>query len=72
MKKQAAPLHGLTPLELCRKITVREAAEMNSISEQTFRRTYPHLVRKLGLRRDAVMLRDAIELPPRAAKQARA
>jgi hypothetical protein len=55
----------LSPLDLCRKISVREAAELNGISEATFRRHYAHLIRKISARRDAVTLRDAVDLPSR-------
>ena len=54
----------LSPLELKRKITTREAAELNGVSEDMFKRHYRHLIRKIGPRRLAVVLRDAIELPP--------
>jgi hypothetical protein len=52
----------LSPLELRRKIAVREAAELNGVSEATFRRHYSHLIRKISARRDVVELRDALEL----------
>jgi hypothetical protein len=55
----------LTPLERRRKIPVSEAAELNSVSEDTFRRHYAHLIRKVSPRRDAVELGDAINLPPK-------
>ena len=54
----------LTPLELKRKIPVPEAAALNSMSQDTFERTYPHLIRKISARRNAVELGDAISLPP--------
>ena len=44
------------------KITVQEAAELNGISEDTFRRRYRHLIKKLGLRCDRVELGDALDL----------
>jgi hypothetical protein len=47
-----------------RKISVREAAELNDVSEATFRRRYPHLIRQVSQRRQAVELGDAIDLPP--------
>jgi hypothetical protein len=43
-----------------RKISVAEAARLNDISEDTFRRRYRHLIRKISLRRDAVELGDAL------------
>ena len=55
---------GLSPLELKRKITTKEAAELNGISEDSFKRHFQHLIRKIGPRRRAVELCDAIELPP--------
>lgn len=54
----------LSPLELKRKITTREAAELNGVSEDMFKRNYRHLIRKIGPRRLAVELGDAINLPP--------
>ena len=53
----------LTPLERRRKIPVPEAAALNGISEDTFRRHYKHLIRKITPRRDGVELGDAIDLP---------
>jgi hypothetical protein len=56
-------LNQLTALELRRKITVREAAELNGVSEATFRRHYGHLIRNISTRRQGVELADAINLP---------
>jgi hypothetical protein len=53
-----------TPLELKRKISVPEAAALNNLSPDTFTRTYPHLIKKVSPRRNAVELGDAINLPP--------
>ena len=53
-----------TPLELKRKISVPEAAALNNLSPDTFARTYPHLIKKVSPRRNAVELGDAINLPP--------
>jgi len=52
-----------------RKISVREAAELNDVSEATFRRRYPHLIRQISPRRQAVELGDAIDLPPPPTEQ---
>jgi hypothetical protein len=52
----------LTPLELRRKISVREAAELNSIHEDTFRKRYRHLIKRISARRHAVELGDAIAI----------
>jgi hypothetical protein len=66
--KNVAPisrcLANLTPLELLKKISVKEAAALNDISEDSFRRHYPYLIRRITPRRDAVGLGDAINLPP--------
>ena len=56
--------HALTPLELKRKITTKAAAELNGVSEDSFKRHYRHLIKKIGPRRNAVELGDAITLPP--------
>ena len=61
--------HALTPLDLKRKITTKQAAELNSVSEDFFKRNYRHLIRKIGPRRNAVELGDAINLPPKPTKQ---
>lgn len=63
-KSRTTKLTDLTPLELHRKISVAEAAELNSLSLDTFKRHYSHLIRKISPRRDAVELGDAIDLPP--------
>jgi hypothetical protein len=47
-----------------RKISVKDAAAINDLSEATFRRRYPHLIRQISQRRQAVELGDAIDLPP--------
>jgi hypothetical protein len=52
-----------TPLELKRKISVPEAAALNNLSPDTFTRTYPHLIKKVSPRRNAVELGDALNLP---------
>ena len=38
------------------------AAQLNAISEETFRRNHPHLIRKVSSRRDAVELGDALAI----------
>jgi hypothetical protein len=52
----------LSPLELRQKISVQKAAELNDIHEDTFRKRYPHLIKKISERRDAVELGDAIAI----------
>jgi hypothetical protein len=47
-------------LALKKKIPVKDAAALNDVSEDTFRRRYPHLIKKISARRDAVELGDAI------------
>jgi hypothetical protein len=54
----------LTELELRRRIKVRDAAELNDMSEASFRRHYSHLITKMTERRDGVTLGDALTLPP--------
>jgi len=54
----------LSPLELRRKISVADAAELNAMHPATFRRHHGHLIRRVGKRRQAVELADAIALPP--------
>jgi hypothetical protein len=60
----SADIAGLTPLELARKIPVREAAAFNSVHVETFKKRYPHLLRRIGERRIFVTVHDAIVLPP--------
>jgi hypothetical protein len=55
----------LTPLQRRQKIRVKEAADFNNLSEDSFRRHYGHLIRKISPRRDVVELGDAIDLPPK-------
>jgi len=55
---------GLTPLELARKIPVAEAAAINSVHVETFKKRHPHLLRRIGERRLFVTVHDAITLPP--------
>jgi DeoR/GlpR family transcriptional regulator of sugar metabolism len=62
--EKAPRTSDLSPLESRRKIRVKAAAALNDVSEATFRRHYPHLIRKITTRRDAVELGDAIDLPP--------
>ena len=52
----------LTALELRRKITVAEAARLNGISADSFRRHYPHLIKKITKQRVGVVLRDALAI----------
>jgi hypothetical protein len=66
MKKKPAPpvsTAGLTPLELARKIPVMEAAALNGMTAETFKKHYRHLLHPIGKRRLFVTVRDAITLP---------
>jgi hypothetical protein len=49
-------------LALRRKISVKEAAELNDVSEATFRRRHSHLIKKISPRRDGVELGDALAI----------
>jgi hypothetical protein len=68
MKKKPTALPacvaGLTPLELARRIPVRDAAAHNSVHVETFKKAYPHLLKRVGRRRIFVTVHDAIVLPP--------
>jgi hypothetical protein len=66
LKKPALPISvaGLTPLELARKIPLADAAAHNGIHIDTFKKNFPHLIRRIGKRRLAVTVYDAIVLPP--------
>jgi hypothetical protein len=50
-----------------RKIPVSQAAELKGISEDTFRRRYPHLIEQVSERRQAVTLGNVLEEPAPAA-----
>jgi hypothetical protein len=63
-KSRAWAPPDLGPLARKKKITVRAAADLNAMSEDSFRRYWSHLIRKVTPRRDAVELGDAIDLPP--------
>jgi len=51
---------GFTALQLHSKISVREAAAVAGVHEDTFRAHYPHLIKRVGARRDVVTLVDAL------------
>jgi hypothetical protein len=57
-------LAGLGPLALKKKVSVPDAAAINDVHPATFKRHYPHLIKKIGKRREVVELGDAINLPP--------
>jgi hypothetical protein len=45
-----------------RMISVPQAADLRGISEDTFKRKYPHLIKKLSERRNGVTLADVLAL----------
>jgi hypothetical protein len=49
-------------LALKQKIPVKKAAELNDMSEDSFRRHHGHLIRRVSPRRDAVVLGDALAI----------
>ena len=53
-------LPELTALDLERHVSVPAAAEYLNVSEDTFRRHYAHLIKKISPRRAAVRLRDLL------------
>jgi hypothetical protein len=57
-------LADLSATERRKALKVRDAAALNDISEASFRRHFPHLIRKITARRDIVRLEDALTLPP--------
>lgn len=59
-----AQLENFSALELERIIPVAEAAELTGQHEDTFKKNYPHLIRRIGKRKTGVKLRDALTLPP--------
>jgi hypothetical protein len=59
-----ASIAGLSPVELTMRISVAEAAARNGVHIETFKKNFPHLIKRIGKRRLAVMLYDAIVLPP--------
>lgn len=51
-----------TALDLQRKISIKEAAALNNVSEDTFKRHYSHIIRKISPRRSVVALSDALAI----------
>jgi hypothetical protein len=49
-------------LRLRTKISVSEAARLNGVSTDTFKRRYRHLIVKISPRRDVVTLGDALAI----------
>jgi hypothetical protein len=50
----------LSALELERHVSVPEAAAHKNVSVDTFKRHFPHLIRRISPRRTAVKLRDLL------------
>jgi hypothetical protein len=58
-------IYPLSPeLQLRQKIRVADAAKLNAVHEETFRKDHGHLIKKVSERVEAVELGDAISLPP--------
>ena len=58
-------LAGFTPMELNKRLSLYEAAELNKfLDKESFERNYPHLVKRIGKRKTVVTLYDALVLPP--------
>ena len=56
---------GFTPMELNQRLPLAEAAALNKFKDpESFKKNYPHLVRRIGKRRQIVTLYDALVLPP--------
>jgi hypothetical protein len=58
-------LATLPPLELLRKVSVKEAAALAGVSQDTFKRRYGYLLKRVSPRRVVVTLADALTLPPK-------
>jgi hypothetical protein len=54
------PLPSLTALDLERHISVKQAAELKGVSQDTFKRHYAHLIRQVSPRRQTVKMRDLL------------
>jgi hypothetical protein len=60
-----ASLAGFSPMELNWRLTLSEAAGINRFKDpETFKKHYPHLVKRIGKRFQFVTLYDALVLPP--------
>jgi hypothetical protein len=53
----------LTAIERKRMVPVPWAAEFNSLSVDTFKRKYPHLIKRVSEKRLAVELGDVLDIP---------
>jgi hypothetical protein len=60
-----ASLAGFTPMELNRRLSLSEAAELNGFRDPgAFEGSYKHLVLRVGKRKKYMTLYDALVLPP--------
>jgi hypothetical protein len=64
MEDHNSTTQALSAIERRRKIPVSQAADLANLSEDSFRRHYAHLIKKISPRRDVVELGDALDLPP--------
>jgi hypothetical protein len=60
----ADELPKLTALELERIVSVDEGARLKGVSTDTFRRRYPHILRRISPRRIGAKLRDVLTAEP--------
>jgi hypothetical protein len=49
-------------LAVRRKVSVKQAAALNNLSEDTFRRHFKHLIKQITPNRQAVDLEDAVAI----------
>ena len=60
-----ASLAGFTPMELNKRLTLAEAAELNKFKDtESFEENYKYLVKRIGKRKKFMTLYDALVLPP--------
>jgi hypothetical protein len=52
----------LSPLELNQMLTLEEVTELTTLSEDSIKRHYAHLIRHLSPRRQAIRLADALSI----------
>jgi hypothetical protein len=62
---KADALPALTAIELEHHVTVKEAAKIKGLSQDTFERHYRHIIKKASERRCNVKLRDLLTAEPR-------
>jgi hypothetical protein len=67
MKNSDTKLPTLTALELASYKSTKEAAHIKNLSEDTFLRTYSHIIEKLSPRRNGVQLGKLLNAKPNTA-----